>query len=146
MNTGILPYLEFIQTTCSSQDREMFFSLKSCVLSLWSVFSTPVENVRQIRLFMQNKPNFSPFFTQKRRFHKKTKPIQSQTKPILAQKSMCDWKTKPNKPNSNPNKLESSLFAPLYRMQKHSKGVILTGLDINLPNSYISFSKNFSNV
>ena len=27
---------------------------------------------------MQNKPNFSPFFNQKQRFHKKTNPIQTQ--------------------------------------------------------------------
>jgi hypothetical protein len=49
--------------------------------------STEVENVRQIRLFLQNKPNFSAFFTQKPRFHKKTNPIQTQfepnSKPIL---------------------------------------------------------------
>jgi hypothetical protein len=35
---------------------------------------------------MQNKPNFSPFLTQKRLFNKKTNPIQSQTNPFLAQK------------------------------------------------------------
>ena len=48
MNNETPKNLEFI----------LFFSLESCVLSLWSVFSTPVENVRQIRLFLQNKPNF----------------------------------------------------------------------------------------
>ena len=58
-----------------------------------------VECVVWIHSIIKNKPNFSPFFTQKQRFHKKTNPIQTQSNPILAQKSMCNWKAKPNKPN-----------------------------------------------
>jgi len=68
--------------------------------------STEVENVRQIRLFMQNKPNFPHFLPENDDFAKKqsqfkansnpikanfgpkirgAKPIQSQTKPIQTQ-------------------------------------------------------------
>ena len=59
------------------------FTLDSSSLASLSgeASSTPVENVRQIRLFLQNKPNFPPFFTQKQRFHQKTNPIQTQYKP-----------------------------------------------------------------
>ncbi len=74
--------------------------------------STPVENVRQINLFMQNKPkvkyakiNVSSFVTSKYVQHgqlviqtnkAKTNPIQTQTKPILAQYQGCQSQNKPN--------------------------------------------------
>ena len=64
--------------------------------------STPVKNVRQIRLFMQNKPNFPHFspenddFTKKQtQFKPNTKPIQTQSKPILGQYQGWQSQTKP---------------------------------------------------
>jgi len=78
MNNETPKNLEFIQIT-----RSVEFTLDSSSLASLSgeASSTPVENVRQIRLFLQNKPNFPPFFTQKQRFHQKTNPIQTQYKP-----------------------------------------------------------------
>ena len=49
------------------------------------MFSTFVEKPLQIRPIMQNKANFSPFFAQKRRFYRKTNPIQTQYKPKQTQ-------------------------------------------------------------
>jgi hypothetical protein len=68
--------------------------------SLFTHFpSTPVENIRQINPFYAKQTQFYAFFTGKRRFHQKTKPIQTQFKPNKA-------KNKPNltqnKPNSKP--------------------------------------------
>ena len=63
--------------------------------------STPVDNVRQIHLKMQNKPNFSSFFSRKRPFNKKTNPIQTQYKANISSLSMVNYE---NKANSNPNK------------------------------------------
>ncbi len=40
--------------------------------------STPVENIRQITPYLKKQSQFSPFFTQKHRFHEKTNPIQTQ--------------------------------------------------------------------
>jgi 23S rRNA (adenine2503-C2)-methyltransferase len=70
-----------------------------------SISSTPVENVRQITPFYAKQSQFYAIFTCKRRFHQKTNPIQSQTKPILAQYQ--GWQSQ-NKPNSNPIILSSS--------------------------------------
>ncbi|MHC4583793.1 MAG: hypothetical protein ACYS3N_04650, partial [Planctomycetota bacterium] len=61
--------------------------------------STPVENSLQIRLFMQNKPNFIRFSPENADFTKNkpnSKPIQTQTKPILAQYCRCQSQNKPN--------------------------------------------------
>jgi len=41
------------------------------ISSLWRTFSTLVEKVRQIRLFMQNKPNFPRFSPENKDFTKK---------------------------------------------------------------------------
>jgi len=77
--------------------------------------STVVENIRQINLFMQNKPNFPHFSPENEDFTKKqtqfkpnsnpikanfgpkirvAKPIQSQTNPILGQ--LQGWQTQTN--------------------------------------------------
>jgi hypothetical protein len=73
------------------------------VQKLTQMASTGVENIRQIRLFMQNKPNFPHFslknddFTKKQsQFKPNTNPIQTQTNPILAQKSGWRSQTNPN--------------------------------------------------
>jgi len=66
------------------------------ISSLWRTFSTEVENIRQIRLFMQNKPNFPHFPLKNKDFTEKQtqfKPNQSQFQP----------KNEGIKPNSNPN-------------------------------------------
>jgi len=62
MNVKSAKNLEFIQITRSSE-----FTPNWCPLALLlgEASSTSVENVRQIRLFMQNKPNFPPFLAQK---------------------------------------------------------------------------------
>jgi len=65
------------------------------ISSLWRTFSTEVENIRQINLFMQNKPNFLHFSLKNEDFTEK----QTQSKPILAQKS--GWQSQ-FKPNSKP--------------------------------------------
>jgi hypothetical protein len=63
--------------------------------------STPVENVRQIRLFMQNKSNFLHFSPENEDFDKK----QTQFKPNQSQ----FWpKNRGSKANSNPNKPNST--------------------------------------
>jgi hypothetical protein len=70
---------------------------------LTNLRSTTVENIRQITPFYAKQSQFYAFFARKRRFHKKTNPIQTQFKPNKA-------KNKPNlsqflsqfKPNSNP--------------------------------------------
>ena len=60
------------------------------------IHSTPVENVRQIRLFLQNKPNFSQFLTWKWRFHQKTNPIQTQNKANINLKTKVNYENKAN--------------------------------------------------
>jgi hypothetical protein len=45
--------------------------------------------------FYAKQTQFSPFFTQKRRFRQKTNPIQTQSKPILAQYQGWQSQTKP---------------------------------------------------
>jgi hypothetical protein len=47
--------------------------------------STTVENIRQIHPFYAKQSQFYAFFTRKRRFHQKTKPIQTQFNPIQSQ-------------------------------------------------------------
>jgi len=58
--------------------------------------STTVENVRQITPFYAKQSQFCAFLARKRRFHEKTKPIQTQLKPKQTQ-------FKPNKANNKPN-------------------------------------------
>jgi hypothetical protein len=53
-----------------------FFSLGSCVLSLWSTF---VESIRQIILICENEPKF-PRFSSKNEGHEKNKPNWSEAK------------------------------------------------------------------
>ncbi len=66
---------------------------------LTNLRSTPVENVRQITPFYAKQSQFCAFFARKRRFHEKTKPIQTQLKPKQTQFKPNKAK---NKPNSNP--------------------------------------------
>jgi hypothetical protein len=61
--------------------------------------STLVENVRQINLFMQNKPNFPHFSLENDDFDKKQTQFKPNSNPILGQ---FQGLAKPNKPNSNP--------------------------------------------
>jgi hypothetical protein len=56
-------------------------TIRYSLSAIQSVSSTPVENVRQISFFMQNKPNFPKFssenddITQKQTQYKPKKPI-----------------------------------------------------------------------
>ena len=61
--------------------------------------STPVENVRQITPFYAKQSQLSPFFTQKRRSHEKTKPIQTQFNPKQTQLKPIQIQNKANKAN-----------------------------------------------
>jgi len=61
--------------------------------------STVVENIRQIRLFMQNKPNFPHFSLENEDFAKKQTQFKPNSNPILAQKS--GWQSQTN-PIFNP--------------------------------------------
>ena len=57
--------------------------LESCVLSLWSVFSTPVENVRQIGPFLcKTNPIFPHFSPENDDFTKKQTQFKANTKPF----------------------------------------------------------------
>jgi hypothetical protein len=107
--------------------------------------STLVENVRQINLFMQNKPNFPHFSLENDDFDKKqtqfkpnsnpikanfgqkirvAKPIQTQNKPNLSKnkansnpmKAGCDAKQSRFEPNSNP------ILTPLFRLLGNLRG------------------------
>jgi len=52
------------------------------VSSLWRTFSTPVENVRQIDFFLQNKPNFPHFSTENKDYAKKQTQYKPNSNPI----------------------------------------------------------------
>jgi hypothetical protein len=84
------------------------------VQKLTQICSTPVENIRQINLFLQNKPNFPHFLPENEGFAKKQtqfKPNQSQFWP----KNQGDKaNSKPNKPNCKKAKNERK-----YLFYKH---------------------------
>jgi len=61
----------------------LHFSLLACLSG--AKRSTFVENVRQIDPFYAKQTQFFAFFAQKRRFHEKTNPIQTQYKANLTQ-------------------------------------------------------------
>ena len=104
MNNALLKNLEFIQITCSVE-----FTLDSSSLASLSgeASSTLVEKPLQIRPIIKNKPNFlqnrnnaNSLYTKDYRNispsgEVKTNPIQTQTKPILAQKQGSIIKTNP---------------------------------------------------
>ena len=81
MNTESLKNIEFIQI--------------SSYLRAYKAHSTRVENIRQIRLFMQNKPNFPHFSLKNDDFTEKQTQFKANSKPILAQKSGGQSQTKP---------------------------------------------------
>ena len=68
-------------------------NLLSC-RGLPALRSTGVENALQIRLFLQNKPNFTHFSLKNEDFTKKQTQNKANSKPILAQKS--GWQTQTN--------------------------------------------------
>ena len=95
MNVKSAKNQEFVQITRSFE----FTPDSSSLAFLSGEARATKEFVRKIRRILQNKPNFSPFFNQKQRFHRKTNPIQSQFKPnsksILAQKQGSIMRTNP---------------------------------------------------
>ncbi len=58
--------------------------------------STTVENSLQINPFYAKQTQFYAFFARKRRFHEKTKPIQTQFNPIQTQFKPKQSQFKPN--------------------------------------------------
>jgi len=67
-------------------------------LRAYKAHSTPVENIRQIRLFMQNKPNFPHFSLENDDFAKKQTQFKANTKPNKSNfgpKSKVQTQTKP---------------------------------------------------
>jgi hypothetical protein len=64
--------------------------------------STPVENVRQISFFMQNKPNFPHFSPENRDFAKKQTQNKPNSNPIKANFGPKIRVAKPNKPKFYP--------------------------------------------
>jgi hypothetical protein len=61
--------------------------------------STPVENIRQIDLFMQNKPNFHPFRPKNDDLSEKQTQFKPNSKPILSYYQGGKANSNPNKPN-----------------------------------------------
>ena len=108
------------------------------VSSLWRTFYTTVENVRQINLFMQNKPNFPHFSLENEDFAKKQTQFKPNTNPIKANFGPISRVANPNKANSNPNKLDSSLFAPTFRIRS-----ILWGYTQSCKNGPLQIRDNF---
>ena len=121
----------------------MKYSICYTLSAVRSASSTSVENIRQISLFLQNKPNFdfavinlSSFITSKYEIlslwrGEKTNPIQSQFKaktnpiPEMPKMNVSNYYTKVyrnktafrrkiNKANSKP--IQSQLLAPLARV------------------------------
>ena len=103
--------------------------LRAYYLRAYKAHSTIVENVRQISLFLQNKANVKIgkmnlrvditkiyeiswliYDSIRAKNKPNSNPIQSQTKPILAQYQGC---SKPIKPNSNPILSSSTLLTAL---------------------------------
>jgi len=87
MNNETLKNLEFIRTTG-------LWSLPSIVTHLLPCRGTPftpVENIRQISFFMQNKPNFPHFSSENEDCTEKQTQFKPNSNPILAQKS--GWQT-----------------------------------------------------
>jgi hypothetical protein len=81
----------FFVETCGI-GMKLYYCLLLFTREIYHLENSTKEFVRNFQQKTQNKPNFSQFFTQKQRFHQKTNPIQSQSKPD----------TKPNKPNNEP--------------------------------------------
>jgi hypothetical protein len=99
------------------------------VQKLTQMPSTIVENVRQINLFLQNKPNFPHFSPENEDFAKKQtqfKPKQTQSKPILGQYQ--GWQTQ-FKANTKPTKL---VLERRSRGANFKKSVNRTNLEKNI--------------
>ena len=86
-----------------------FFSLESCVLSLWSVFSTTVENIRQIHSFFTKQTQFQVLRIWLSSLT--TSKYGAGTFGQMRKQTQYKPNTKPNKPNNeskireaNPNK------------------------------------------
>jgi len=112
------------------------------ISSLWRTFSTLVEKVRQIRLFMQNKPNFPRFSLKKACLAEK----QTQFKPNQSQFShrLRDGKNhiyfgpkirmaKPNKPKTNPIAKKAIINISSFTTSKYEKIGRWRAKEPNLP-------------
>jgi len=148
MNNNTLPDLEFIRTTGLPIYNPSLFAFEplplcTCIFALMSIKhretshlrsyylraykanSTQVENVRQIRLFSQNKPNFPHFSPENDDFTKKQSQFKPNSNPIKANFGLILRVAKPNKPNlilsvvegSNPFCLLSPVFCVLFSIQ-----------------------------
>ena len=68
------------------------------ISNLWRTFSTQVENVRQIHLFMQNKPNFPHFSPENEDYAKKQTQFKAKQSQFWADFKGSKAKTNPIKP------------------------------------------------
>jgi len=98
MNNETLKNLEFIQITGSWSLPSMLAHLLFCRERI-KAHSTRVENVRQIRLFLQNKPNFPHFYPKNEDYAKKQTQFKANSNPIKANFSLKIRGAKPNKAN-----------------------------------------------
>ena len=108
MNVKSAKNLEFIQTT-----RSVEFTLDiSSPAFLSGERRATKKFVRIFKLFLQNKPNFSQFSNQKRRFHPKTNPIQTQYKANFGPKTSINYENKPKQSQFPKGKNERFFAVP----------------------------------
>jgi hypothetical protein len=83
--------------------------------------STTVENIRQIRLFMQNKPNFLHFLLENVDFTKKQTQYKPNSNPIKANFGPI---SRVNKPNQSQFKANSNPIVAYEKTQKYEKTAV----------------------
>jgi len=91
----------YVENVFGRQRRHRALQPAAVELVVW-IDSTIVENIRQIRLFLQNKPNFPHFSPENEDFTKKQTQYKANSNPIKANFGPKIRVAKPNKANSNP--------------------------------------------
>ena len=83
------------------------------VQKLTQIHSTGVENIRQIHLFMPNKPNFPNFSPENADYAEKQTQFKPNTNPIKANSGLISRVAKPIKAKTNPifERLIMNVFA-----------------------------------
>jgi hypothetical protein len=82
---------------------------------------TLVENVRQINLFMQNKPNFPHFSLENDDFDKKQTQFKPNSNPIKANFGPKIRVAKPNKPKTKPIASKAIINLSSFMTSKYEK-------------------------
>jgi len=85
------------------------------------ILSTTVENSLQITPFYAKQSQFYSFSARKRRFHKKTNPIQSQFKPKQSQFNPIQTQFKPNRIHRKPSSLRI-IWIDFQSKKRYNKG------------------------